>query len=92
MNKGEEIRDLLYIHPIESAWTIFSSDYHNNERLNALENSFVKLRDCLLQSHLDFDYGDEDIMSRHGSVEIQDGVPVLRIAKAVYRAVVIRKC
>jgi alpha-L-rhamnosidase len=89
MNKGEEIRDLLYIHPIESSWTIFSRKYTNNDKLTALDTSFYQMRDCLLQSHLDFDFGDEDIMSRHGSVEMQDGIPVLRIAKAVYRSVVV---
>ena len=89
MTEGEEIRELLYVHPIESAWTIFSRDHNNNKKLTALNDKFVALRDCLLQSHLDFDYGDEDIMSRHGSVEMQDGVPVLRVAQAVYKAVVV---
>ena len=89
MNKGEEIRELLYIHPVESTWIMFKRGYVPDEACDAFDRKFVKLRDCLLQAHLDFDYGDEDIMSRHGSVGMVDGQPVLRIAKAAYKAVVV---
>ena len=91
MSQGEEIRDLLFIHPVESAWTVFSEDYQSSESLNDLSKSFVELRNLLLQQHLDFDYCDEDIMARHGITKVENNVPVLQIASAKYKAVVIPK-
>lgn len=80
---------MLYIHPVESTWVIFKRGHVPDEACDAFDLKFAQLRECLLQAHLDFDYGDEDIMSRHGSVEMVDGQPVLRIAKAAYKSVVL---
>jgi alpha-L-rhamnosidase len=89
MSQGEEIRDLLFIHPVESAWTVFSENYESSESLNNLNKSFVELRNLLLQEHIDFDYCDEDIMARHGRILTENDTPVLQIANAKYKAVII---
>jgi hypothetical protein len=48
-----------------------------------------RLRDTLLAAHLDFDYGDEEILSRHGRIIRQNGAPVFRVGKADYKAVLV---
>ncbi|MBM4087398.1 MAG: hypothetical protein FJ272_21610, partial [Planctomycetes bacterium] len=48
-----------------------------------------RLRDELLWQHIDFDYGDEELLSRHGKAQRKGGKPVLRMAKAEYRAVLV---
>ena len=52
-----------------------------------VDEELGKLRDDLLTAHLDFDYGDEEILSRHARVFRQDGAPWLRVGRATYKAV-----
>jgi len=83
MTQGKPVRDVAVIHPIESAWGVFYPDV--DEALNRLERQFETLQNLLLEEHFDFDYIDEDILSRHGSVEGD----CLRVAEAKYRVVVV---
>lgn len=85
LSEGEELRDLLVVHPIESTW--FGPTYHTmtpaekeaeNERL-------IAVRCALLKENIDFDYGDEEMMSRHARVSGK----TFSIAKADYKAVVL---
>ncbi|MDP6490325.1 MAG: glycosyl hydrolase [Kiritimatiellia bacterium] len=62
MTRGEEVRDLLVIHPIESGWVKLGDDAH------AYDQALIDLRDTLLKATIDFDYGEEDILARHASV------------------------
>ncbi|MBQ9787857.1 MAG: hypothetical protein IJW33_06795 [Lentisphaeria bacterium] len=80
LDGGQEIRDLLVLHPIESFWGRYTPG-------SALpENTLmVQLTNELLAQHLDFDFGDEQIMAEYGSCA--DGT--LQINAAVYRAVLI---
>ena len=83
MTQGEPVKDLAIIHPIESAWGLFRPDV--GEPLDRLEEQFEALQNLLLEEHFDFDYVDEDILSRYGSV---DG-DCLRVAEAKYRVVAV---
>jgi len=83
MTQGEVIRDVAVIHPIESAWGLFYANVR--EPLDRLNSEFMAVQNLLLEEHFDFDYVDEDILSRHGSAEGN----CLRVAKAKYRAVVV---
>ncbi|MBL8028589.1 MAG: hypothetical protein JNL74_19345 [Fibrobacteres bacterium] len=89
MTKGEEIRDLLVIHPVESAWLTCRKGWEKAEDTIFIDNSLVELRDTLLTAHLDFDYGDEEIMSRHAKVAKGKDGAILTINKGKYRAVVV---
>jgi hypothetical protein len=89
MAQGEEVRDILVIHPVESAWTMTRVGWRESAEVKAYDRMLVTLRDSLLAAHLDFDYGDEEILSRHGGVEAGEGAAVLRVAKARYTAVVV---
>ncbi|MCE5250812.1 hypothetical protein LLG96_11390 [bacterium] len=81
LTRGSHTCDILVIHPIESAWMI--TDYipgagyrwdtfvriYKDTEVARLNDAFVSLSRHLLEIHRDYDYGDERIMSRHGSVE-----------------------
>lgn len=89
MTRGEEVRDILVIHPVESAWVTMGPRNKGDERVNALDRSIVQLRDTLLGANLDFDYGDEDIISRHGRVAKRRDEVILSVNKAWYTTVVV---
>jgi hypothetical protein len=86
MSRGTEVRDVLVLHPLESMWAIPTRDNGNRKALN---ESHWALRDNLLAANIDFDYGDEDIMARHGRVTKKDGFPIVRIGKADYSVIVV---
>ncbi|MHC4563957.1 MAG: glycosyl hydrolase [Planctomycetota bacterium] len=86
MTQGVEVRDLLVVHPIESVWLTcarWPSGYQD-----PIDVAFTELRDTLLTANIDFDYGDEDILARHGKVR-RGEQPTLRVAKAEYTTVVV---
>ncbi|MBQ6246472.1 MAG: hypothetical protein IJK04_06380, partial [Kiritimatiellae bacterium] len=86
MTHGEEIRDILVVHPVESVWTVTSgADWRRDPRLERIQNDFSVLTDTLLGAHLDFDYGDEDILARHGKVSRG----AFAVGRASYKAVVV---
>lgn len=89
MDHGREVRDLLVIHPVESTWTMIRKDWMTDKSVFANDKKLIRLRDCLLSAGLDFDYGEEELMSRHASIAGEKGCPVLQIAKASYKAVVV---
>lgn len=65
---GKEICELLVIHPIESAW--LETDPADPIRsLMAKNKRFSSLSFKLLAQKFDFDFGDEEIISRYGKVE-----------------------
>ncbi len=86
--EGEPVRPLLVIHPIESAWARAGTGWWDDERAEKLEEDFQQLTRWLLEEHLDFDYGDEEMMSR--LAEVQAGSePVLQLGQAAYEAVLV---
>ncbi|MCI7643952.1 MAG: hypothetical protein MST10_06315 [Lentisphaeria bacterium] len=88
LSEGEEQRNLLVIHPIETTW-----GETNLERLTwrdlawqtKTNEAFTELTNHLLSSHLDFDFGDEEVMSRHGAL---DGATLL-LGQAKYQIVLL---
>ncbi len=89
MTRGEEVRDLLVVHPVESMWMLVRNGWRANAETHAFDMAFQKLTNRLLARHLDFDFGDEELMSRHAVITNEGGLPVLRIGKACYKAVVV---
>ncbi|MCL1856596.1 MAG: hypothetical protein FWF84_03000 [Kiritimatiellaeota bacterium] len=89
MTRGEEVRDVLLLHTVESAWTMTRKgwwDDTSDQGIRHLEKSFAAVTDTLLATHLDFDYGDEELLSRHGSVKAG---AILAMGKGRYRVVVV---
>jgi hypothetical protein len=89
MTRGTEVRDLLVIHPVESAWTMIRRGWQAAPQVRDFDQALIDLEDALLGAHLDFDYGDEDILARHGSTVRRKGQPVLRVGQADYAAVIV---
>ena len=90
MIQGHEVRNIMVVHPIESMWTLIGIDWRENKQSHLLDENFMVMRDALLNANIDFDYGDEELMSRHASIVTgADGKPVFKIAKAEYKVVVV---
>ncbi len=85
--QGREERDLLVLHPVESVWGL-RVGWSLQPELSARDDAFVALCSDLLGRHLDFDFGDEDLLSRLGRVSSRGGAS-LAIGKAAYRAVLV---
>lgn len=90
MDQGETVCDLLVLSPIESVWSrAYSGAFYAlsaaDEKLKQLEKRYQEIYHWLTEYQIAFDYGDEEILSRHGSV--QDGV--LYVGKTGYRKVLI---
>jgi len=88
MSRGEPVRRLLVVHPIESAWALNTVDGRQDPEIERLDGRFKELRRWLLEEHVDFDYGDEDMMARLGGVESASST-VLRIGEARYDAALV---
>ena len=86
MTEGEEVRELLVIHPVESIWsTVVLEKGKPIKRVTDFDKDFIKLTNKLYAENIDFDFGDEELLSRHGSVKGKK----LQLAKAKYSAVLI---
>ena len=83
LTRGKRVVDLLVLHPIESAWTVFNpGDFTAVDRLN---RSFVHISEMLASLHFDFHFGDESLIAGHGAVK--DGG--LRVGEFQYPVVLV---
>jgi len=89
MHHGKEVRDLLVVHPVESIWTMIRKNWMADAGVLAFDKQLIQLRDCLLSAGLDFDYGEEEIMSRYARIGKENGIPTFYVGKAAYRTVVV---
>ena len=64
--KGEKKADVLLIHPMTTAWTMF--DNGKNEGIEELNKKFLAVIKELEQKHILYHLGDETIMERHAKV------------------------
>lgn len=95
MNQGKPCCNTLVINPIESVWAQARYGWIQGLEpgLARIENLEKKYRDIfywLMGAHIDFDYGDEDMLARLYSIDIdEEGFPVLKIGQASYRQVLV---
>ncbi|MBP5232980.1 MAG: hypothetical protein J6333_06185 [Planctomycetes bacterium] len=90
ITRGEEVRDVLVVHPVESAWLkVTMQKWRERADVKELDQKFRAVTERLLADNLDFDYGDEEVMSRHAKVVKGKDGPALHVGKGVYRAVVV---
>ncbi|KPK65735.1 MAG: hypothetical protein AMK73_02150 [Planctomycetes bacterium SM23_32] len=83
MSRGRAVRRLLVVHPVESVWARTTISWHQDEGISRLEADFERLIQWLLDGHVDFDFGDEEMMARLAAVEAADG-PTLKVGEAPY--------
>ena len=85
LSEGDEVRNILVIHPIESTWGWKSDIELSAEEAWGENQQLIDLRNTLFAANLDFDYGDEELMSRHAKISGS----TLTVGSAPYQAVVI---
>ncbi len=71
--QGRFFAKILVIHPIESAWCVYSPDDRSkrdyDSKVEDLNKSFVTLSELLCGLHRDYDFGDEGIIEKYAKVE-----------------------
>ena len=88
MSRGQAVRKLLVIHPVESVWARATVGWHEDEAVQRLEEQFDSLLHWLLDGHVDFDYGDEEMLSRLAEVQAAQE-PALKVGVARYDVVLV---
>jgi len=91
LNTGDPCRDLLVIHPIESAWSrVGAYTFPTDPVVQELEKKFCEVFDWLASGKIDFDYGDEEMVSRLYKIsKDENGNAILNIGEAAYRGVLV---
>jgi len=83
LSQGKRVVDILVINSIGSAWCDYKpSDPSGAEKVS---EGFKALTLNLLSSQLDFEYGDEFLLARHGSVE----GGTIRVGRSKYKVVLL---
>lgn len=94
MSQGNSMCDILVLNPIESDWALMHWNWARgispiDPDAHALEAHYEKLFHMLMGSQLDFDYGEEYMMSRMYSITNENGCAVLHVGKASYHTVLV---
>lgn len=74
LHGGKPVCSLLVLNPIESVWArAYSGAFDGlsgvDEEICRLEKQYAAVFHGLMDHQIDFDYGEEDILARHGHVE-----------------------
>ncbi|MFW5742720.1 MAG: glycosyl hydrolase, partial [Spirochaetota bacterium] len=93
MRRGDYVADVLVLHPVESGFCVYDATQvtnrhdhvHEHPAGRKLTESLITLAESLLAAHRGFDFGDETLIARHGSIE--EGA--FRVGQRRYRAVVV---
>ncbi len=89
LRQGTPVRDVLVLHPIETAWGMFTPFEEGHPSKVGPATRYFRLFDAimfdLLKQHYDFDLADESLLAKYGSVE---GGRV-RVGQMVYRAIIV---
>jgi len=89
LTQGKPVRDVLLIHPIESAWGLFSPGTKDQpETLGAIQGSLTEIMFALTGEHYDWDFGDETLLARHAKV----AGSALQVGQMSYRVAIVPPC
>ena len=86
--------DLLVLNPIESVWCrVYSGCFNGlftvDDEIQRLQNQYSDVLHWLLGAHIDFDYGDEEMVSRLGKVLKTDDGVILKVGESEYKQVLV---
>ncbi len=84
LTTGRPIRDVLVIHPIESAWGLAATEA-GQQQTQRLEEELEGIIYALMFAQYDYDFGDESLLAKYGAI---DG-DRLRVGDMSYRVVVV---
>lgn len=92
LDEGEPVTDTLVINAIESMFGYVHKDWlhifdYSDANIDRLEKLYEEQFFNLIGKHIDFDYADEDILARYGSVEKRGGKTYLKVGSAEYSQV-----
>ncbi|MCG3181566.1 MAG: hypothetical protein BIFFINMI_03964 [Phycisphaerae bacterium] len=87
LSRGQAVREVLVVHPIESAWLVHRKE--SRGRTESLSESLYNVCELLMNSQVDFDFGDESLMARYAKVGGDKNAPRLTVGQMAYRAVVV---
>ncbi len=91
---GKPVCDTLVVNPVESVFGMIYPGWSRHlgtahPEVAKLEGMYTTQFQWLASSQLDFDYGDEEMMSRHCSVVVEDGTPYIKFGCVKYKKVLI---
>lgn len=95
ISESEPYTELLVINPVESDWSVAHIGWSNwiysaDKTADSLEKHYADLFRMLTGAHIEFDYGEEQMLRQMASVERdRRGRAVLRVGKASYRMVLV---
>ena len=96
MSKGAPMCDLLVINPIETIWALMYPGWANwvaiaqgHKEGHKIENAYAGLFHMLMGKQIDFDYGEEYLMSLDNGIVTENGETYLRIGKSKYKSVLV---
>ena len=95
MSEGSAACDVLVINPIESVWCQTYLGWarwisNASPDIEPYEKRYVELFHMLIDNHIDFDYGEEDMLGRLFAIEKDsNGKAVLAVGKSRYHVVVV---
>jgi hypothetical protein len=94
MSQGNPVCDTLVINPVESIWSQVHPGWCRNLGPNTpdilkVDENYAKLFNWLQGAHIDFDYGDEEMLSRLSSIETRDNCSVLKVGHAEYKQIMV---
>ena len=94
LSEGAPACDVLLLNPIESVWCQAYAGWAQwisnvSPDVAPYERRYAQLFHYLTDHQIDFDYGEEEMMSRMASVDTVDGTPVLRVGQATYKTVIV---
>ncbi len=83
LTQGDFIADVLVIHPIAGAWSVYSP--RDDSRVGSVTREFAAISNLLPTLHREFEYGDEKLMAKYGKVDGKE----LVIGKMRYKTVLV---
>ncbi|MBQ6021406.1 MAG: hypothetical protein IJL25_00605 [Clostridia bacterium] len=94
LSEGRPCCDVLLLNPIESLWCQAYAgwaDWISNASpdVEPYEERYRELFGFLTGHQIDFDYGEEEMMSRLSAVESRGGRAALRVGQAYYHTVIV---
>ena len=81
--KGRAKRDVLLVHPISGAWSLFNGK--NSDEVQKISDEFQKIAEGILGLHYDYDLGDELILKDYGKV----GGTKFFVNRAQYKVIIL---
>ena len=82
LTQGRPVRDVLVIHPIDSAWGLY---LFNRDECREFDKELQQLIYALSGEHYDWDFADESLLGKYGKVARGN----LKLGKMSYKVVVV---